>query len=155
VCLQFSCQEGKTPSKNDPSKIITSVPPDSISKGSVIQLLKINNYKIETQVYTHTGESNFPTVTNKITLDGNPYSTTSDVKNAELYFYSDDRIKFKARYDSTNKTIYAYYPISNFDRIYDLIKNSKSDIILQYYECVLFESIEVTFRVNGSVANHP
>lgn len=104
VCLQFSCQEGKTPSKNDPSKIITSVPPDSISKGSVIQLLKINNYKIETQVYTHTGESNFPTVTNKITLDGNPYSTTSDVKNAELYFYSDDRIKFKARYDSTNKT---------------------------------------------------
>jgi hypothetical protein len=158
VFLIISCQKGKTTTKNETSDIFTSVPLDDNAQGtngSIVQLLKILNYKVEAQVYTHTGLSNYPTVTNKITLTGIPYSSTSDVKNAELYFYSDERVKFKARYDTTKKTICAYYPISNFDRIYDLIKNSKSDIILQYYFCSLFESIEVTFRVDGSVGIHP
>jgi hypothetical protein len=159
-CLIFSCQKGKTPTKNETSNIFTSVPMEDINqntRGSVLQILKINNYKIEAQVYTHINEGNYPTVTNKITLDGITYSSTSTpgVNHAELYFYSDERSKFKAYYDSTKKTIYAFYPISNFDRIYDLIKNSNSEILLQYYDCALFESIEVTFQVHGSVGIHP
>ena len=154
--LFVSCQKGIILTTDKPK--FNSVPlKESIETkgGSILQILKINDYVVEAQIFTYKADGNFPTVTNKITLSGIPYSQGGEVKYAELYFYSDDRIKFKPSFDNTKKTIYAYYPISNFDRIYSLLRQNQSDILLQYYESSMFDSKEVTFQLHGPVTIHP
>ena len=120
-------------------------------ENSIFQILQLNEYNVQCQVLTHSGDGNLQGFINKISLKGIPAGTNCDVEHAELLFFSDDRQIEKARYDNVNKRIWAFYPISNFDRIYNLLKSTQNKIQLIFYQNPTFETIEVTLFENGKM----
>jgi hypothetical protein len=109
-------------------------PGQSAEKPAFIQCLFVEEFEVDYDLQVYQKSSDYPTPSNKITVKGRPAAQGSEVLRAELYFYDDNRSNAKPFYNRETKCITAYYKMSLFDQIRNLLHINSEAMHLHYYE---------------------
>ncbi|MBK9736401.1 MAG: hypothetical protein IPO92_16155 [Saprospiraceae bacterium] len=91
-----------------------------------LEVMAVKNYIIDLVVGSLNGDGDFPHPWHIIQLEGVP-GNGSKIKMMKLNFYAenDERIKFKPSFDEANSIAYAHFPVTEFDKYYELLKHKK------------------------------
>jgi len=116
-----------------------------------IQTLSIEEYIVEFNVEAYDGDGNKPTYRNIISLLGKPAPDHSIVR-IDLNFTIDDRyLVNKPIYDEALKTSSAWYPMSEFDKYYEMCKHKTNGLTAIYRYNKDLEKSTLFFTIFGKI----
>ena len=99
-----------------------------------IESLVIENYTISSSVSAQKSSSAKPNFHSIIQLDGKPGSG-STIRQMILHFYLDDRgTTFRPSYDPNTKIAQGHYPMSEYDKIYNLLKHTRNQLSASFID---------------------
>lgn len=99
-----------------------------------IENLSVKSYIINCSVKAQKNDAAKPSFHTIIQLEGEPV-TGSNIKKMILNFYLDDRgTSFRPSYDQASKTAYGHYPMSEYDKIYQLLKHTRNQMSAMFID---------------------
>ncbi len=122
------------------------------SQSTRLEAMNVKTYAIDLVVESANGEGNYPHPWHIIKLEGTP-GNGSKMKKMVLNFYAenDGRCKFKPSYDEGLNMATAHFPVSEFDKFYEILKHKKNGLSALYVDTPSLSMKEVKLRVGGSV----
>ena len=118
---------------------------------STYQSFIVKNYSVEYTIISKDGGAYKPVYEKYIALNGKPLDTCK-IERIVLAFSTDPvTASKKPEYDDMKHYAFAWYPMTEFDSYYEMLKHKKGSLKATYYHATGPQEKRVEFVTNGLI----
>lgn len=133
------------------SAILICIGSGLVAQTAIYQSFIVKNYSVEYSIISKDGGAYKPVYENYIALNGKPLDTCK-IERIVLTFSNDPvTAAKKPEYDNLKHYAYAWYPLSEFDSYYEMLKHKKGSLKATYYHAIGLQEKRVEFVTNGLI----